>query len=258
MSCNLLLVKTKTQPTVVLVPCLSGAPWDPAQTTTLAHRPLHYLRLPEGLDDIERYADALADEVADLEDYVLAGDSFGANIALALAVRQPAGLRALVMSGGFAANPVSSTVLKTAMSTTIKLGGAAYRQVVLRTHAHLLASPFDAQGEVPWSEADSRRLFLENTPAGSYGARVNAVFKADYTDSLDRVQVPTLIITPSHDRLVGAAAAKVMLDGIADAREIVLERTGHMFRFSHPGRYSQAIDAFLTDTIEREHIDAPV
>jgi pimeloyl-ACP methyl ester carboxylesterase len=249
---------TQTQPTVVLVPCLSGAPWDPAQTAMLAHRPLRFLRLPEGLDDIERYADVLAAEVADLEDYVLAGDSFGANIALALAVRQPAGLRALVMSGGFAANPIGSSVLKTAMRTMSKLRGAAYRQMVLRTHAHLLASPFDAEGEIPWSEAESRRLFLENTPARSYGARVSAVVKADYTDALHRVQVPTLIITPAHDQLVGAEAAKTMLDGITDAREIVLERTGHMFRFSHPGRYSRTIDAFLADTIEREHIDAQI
>ena len=238
-----------TQPTVVLVPCLSGAPWDPAQTAMLAHRPLRYLKLPEGVDDIERYADFVAAEVADLEEYVLAGDSFGANVALALAVRQPAGLRALVMSGGFAANPITSNVLKTAMRTTTKLGGTAYRQVVLRTHAHLLASPFDAEGEISWSEADSRRLFLENTPANSFGARVSAVFRADYTDSLQRVQVPTLIITPSHDQLIGEDAAKIMLDGIADAREIVLERTGHMFRFSHPGRYSRTIDTFLTDTI---------
>jgi len=249
---------TQTQPTVVLVPCLSGAPWDPAHTAMLADRPLRHLRLPEGVDDIERYADFVAAEVADLEDYVLAGDSFGANVALALAVRQPAGLRALVMSGGFAANPVTSKVLKTAMLTTGKLGGAAYRQVVLRAHAHLLASPFDAEGEIPWSEADSRRLFLENTPARSYGARVSAVFKADYTDSLHRIQVPTLIITPSHDQLIGEDAAKIMLGGITDAREVVLERTGHMFRFSHPDRYSRTIDAFLTDTIEREHIDAPL
>jgi len=248
----------KTQPTVVLVPCLSGAPWDPAQTTMLAHRPLRSLRLPEGVDDIERYADTLASQVADLEDYVLAGDSFGANVALALAVRQPAGLRALVMSGGFAANPITSSVLKTAMRTTGKLRGAAYRQVVLRTHAHLLASPFDAQGEISWTEADSRRLFLENTPARSFGARVSAVLKADYTDSLRRVHVPTLIITPSHDQLIGQEAAKVMLAGITDAREIVLEHTGHMFRFSHPGLYSRTIDTFLTDTIEREHTDASV
>lgn len=248
----------KTEPTVVLVPCLSGAPWDPAHAQMLAHRPLRFLRLPEGVNDIERYADALAAEVADLEDYVLVGDSFGANVALALAVRQPRGLRALVMSGGFAANPVASTVLKTAMRTMGKVRGAAYRQVVLRAHAHMLASPFDAEGEVFWSEARSRRLFLENTPAGSYGARVGAVLKADYTDSLPRVQVPTLIITPSHDRLIGEEAAKIMLDGISGAREVVLERTGHMFRFSHPGRYSRTIDAFLADTIRREHTDAPV
>jgi hypothetical protein len=36
-----------------------------------------------------------------------------------------------------------------------------------------------------------------------------------------------------------------MRNGIADATEVVLARTGHMFRFTHPGRYSQAIEEFL-------------
>jgi ubiquinone/menaquinone biosynthesis C-methylase UbiE len=37
------------------------------------------MRLPEGLDDIERYADFVSEQVADLDSYVLLGDSFGAK-----------------------------------------------------------------------------------------------------------------------------------------------------------------------------------
>jgi pimeloyl-ACP methyl ester carboxylesterase len=238
-------------PTLVLIPCFSGAPWSPEQIAAFGGRPTRTLRLPEGVNDMEVYADFVAEAIADLDDYVLVGDSFGANIALALATRQPGGLRALVMSGGFAANPISSPVWKSAMRLMGRMRGGLYRQVVLRAHAHRLASPHDAEGQVPWSEADSRRLFLDNTPAASFGARVVAALNADYTDRLDRVQVPTLILTPSHDVLIGEDAARIMREGIPQAREVVLDRTGHMFRFSHPGTYARAVEDFLDQTVDR-------
>ncbi|MBW8484227.1 alpha/beta fold hydrolase [Actinomadura parmotrematis] len=240
--------------TLVLIPCFSGAPWEPERLTPLAGRPLRTLRLPENLDDIEEYADAVAAQIADLDDFVLVGDSFGAVIALALAVRRPAGLRALVMSGGFAANPISSPVWKTAMRVMGRLRGPLYRQLVLRAHAHRLASPHDGEGQVRWSRADSRRLFLDNTPARSFGARATAALSADYTGRLDDMRVPALILTPSHDVLIGEDAATALRQGIPDAREVVLDRTGHMFRFTHPETYARAVEDFLTGTVERREV----
>ncbi|MFD7450912.1 alpha/beta fold hydrolase [Kitasatospora sp. NPDC059827] len=239
---------TAKTPTLVFVPCFSGAPWSAEQLAPYGEAPRRTLRLPEGVDDIERYADHVENAVADLDDYVLVGDSFGANIALALATRRPRGLRALVLSGGFAANPVDSTAWKALMRAIGSARGPLYRQLTLRAHAHRLASPFDGEGQVPWSEARSRELFLVNTPAGSFGARLRAVLTADYVGALGRVQVPTLLLSPSHDVLIGEDAAKVMLAGIPDAREVVLPRTGHMFRFSHPATYAAAVDDFL-DTL---------
>lgn len=232
-------------PTLVFIPCFSGAPWSAEQLAPYGEAPKRTLRLPEGVNDIERYADYVANAIADLDDYVLVGDSFGANIALALAIRRPQGLRALVLSGGFAANPIDSKPLKALARVMGKAPGPFYRHVTLRAHAHRLASPFDGEGQVPWSEARSRELFLASTPAASYGARVSAIFAADYVDVLGQVQVPTLILTPSHDVLIGENASKIMLAGIPDAREVVLPRTGHMFRFSHPATYAGAVKDFI-------------
>jgi pimeloyl-ACP methyl ester carboxylesterase len=58
-----------------------------------------------------------------------------------------------------------------------------------------------------------------------------------------------LILTPEDDRLIGKAAAGILLGGIKRSREVVLPRTGHMFRFSHPSRYSEAVHRFLQSTI---------
>ncbi|WP_104818784.1 alpha/beta fold hydrolase [Kitasatospora sp. MMS16-BH015] len=232
-------------PTLVFIPCFSGAPWSAEQLAPYGDAPRRTLRLPEGVDDIDRYADHVETAVAGLDEFVLVGDSFGANIALALATRRPQGLRALVLSGGFAADPVDSKPWRALAQVMGKARGPLYRQLTLRAHAHRLASPFDGEGQVPWSEARSRDLFLANTPAASFGARVRAALTADYVAVLGRVQVPTLILTPAHDVLIGEEASRVMLAGIPDSREVVLPRTGHMFRFSHPVSYAAAVQDFL-------------
>jgi pimeloyl-ACP methyl ester carboxylesterase len=240
-----------TAPTLVTVPCFSGAPWHLEQLTPLAGRPLRTMRLPEGMDDIEAYADFVEAEVADLGDYVLVGDSFGAVVSLAVAVRRPGGLRGLVLSGGFAANPVDSPLLRAKVGAARFLPGPLYRQVTLRFHAASLASPHDCDGQVPLAKADFRRLFVEHTPWRSYVARAKAAFSADYRNRLGQITVPTLIITPSYDHMIGPAAARELLTGIAGATEVVLPATGHMFRFTHPHMYAGTIDEFL-----RAHVDA--
>jgi pimeloyl-ACP methyl ester carboxylesterase len=95
-------------------------------------------------------------------------------------------------------------------------------------------------------------LFIENTPRRSYTARVTSVTHFDIRDRLGAVNVPTLLITPEDDKLVGPEAAHDMLLGIAGSREIVLPATGHMFRFTHPTLYGQTI----ADFVDRDVIGA--
>jgi pimeloyl-ACP methyl ester carboxylesterase len=235
--------------TIVTVPCFSGAPWDLKQLKALKHRPLRTMRLPEGLDDIENYVDFVEDQVSDLNSYVIVGDSFGAIVALAFATRKPKNLDALVISGGFATNPVTNPFLKMKIRMAKFFPGPLYRALTLRFHAASLESPYDNEGQELWSKDASYDLFLKNTPYRSYVARSKAAFSADYVNDLYKINVPTLIITPSYDRLIGEHAAIQMLHGIPDATEVVIPRTGHMFRFSHPVTYSETIEQFIQERI---------
>lgn len=235
-----------TSPTLVTVPCFSGAPWDERQLSPLQAYPVRTMRLPEGVDDIAEYADFVAAQVEDLDDYVLVGDSFGAVISLALALRQPDGLRGLVLSGGFAANPLPRWKAVAARGSRFA-GGPLYRQGTLRIHAKELASAFDQTAEVPHRQEDYRQLFVENTPRNSYTARVTSVISFDVRDQLAKVQVPTLLITPADDQLVGEQAARELCEGLSHAREVVLPQTGHMFRFTHPTLYGETITDFLAE-----------
>jgi pimeloyl-ACP methyl ester carboxylesterase len=100
------------------------------------------------------------------------------------------------------------------------------------------------------NEANPRILRTRNsTPA--YVNRIRAIEQADYTDQLEQIAVPTLILTPEEDRLIGKQAAETLLNGIAQASEVVLPKTGHMFRFSHPAAYSHQIRTFLDAMLEQ-------
>ncbi|MBW4474656.1 MAG: alpha/beta hydrolase [Stenomitos rutilans HA7619-LM2] len=239
-------------PTIVTVPCFSGAPWQLEQLTPLAGCSLRTMRLPETLDTIEGYADFVAKQVADLEHYILVGDSFGANIAIALATRQPQGLEALVLSGGFAADPITNPFTKLKLTAASFLPGELYQQITLRFHAQSLASPYDFDGQVPLSQAAIRSLFIQNTPRHSYLSRMKAAFSANYLDKLDRIQVPTLVLTPDYERLIGKDAARQLVEGIPEATELILPHTGHMFRFTHPVTYATAIQDFLQRRFESD------
>jgi pimeloyl-ACP methyl ester carboxylesterase len=74
---------------------------------------------------------------------------------------------------------------------------------------------------------------------------MRSIEKADYTVLLKNIEVPTLILTPEEDRLIGREAAGILLKGIKGSQEVIMPRTGHMFRFSHPGAYSLQIRKFL-------------
>lgn len=239
-----------TRPTLVMIPCFAGAPWALNQLTALQDWPMRTLRLPDDVDDLEPLADLVLREIEGLQRYVLVGDSFGAVIALAAAVRRPAGLKALVISGGFARNPVTSPMLKALAGLAPYFPGPFYRGLTLRVHAFNLRSKFDGEGEVPWSAERTREFFIRETPHRAYVNRIRAVQDADYTSALGCIDVPTLILTPEEDRLIGREAAQALLNGIPGSAETVLPRTGHMFRFSHPNAYSKAVAAFLGGALQ--------
>ncbi len=223
---------------LVLVPCFSGAPWDTSAFPLWKERILVTGQLPNA-KSIDQYVDIVAEWTANLPEYVLVGDSFGASIALALAERQPSGLRALVLSGGFAyAHVTPYTHLRLAAG---KLLGQAGYPISVYFHVQSLASRFDPPG----TQEELRELFLTHADAQTFIRRGELILNADLRPELGRVQAPTLILTPQEDRLIGPAAAAELLHGIPHVEEIVVPHTGHLLRFTNEAEYAQAVDAFL-------------
>jgi pimeloyl-ACP methyl ester carboxylesterase len=180
---------------------------------------------------------------------VLVGDSFGAAVALAFAAQRPPGLVAVVAPGGFATHPLAEPWLVTAIRHGPRLSGVAYERLVLPWHARLLRSRFDGEGDRPWSVGDTVALFRRHTPAAAYWARARAAVNADLTEVLPAIEVPTLVLSPEDDRLIDPRAG-APLRRIPRARCRTLPRTGHMFRFSHPTAYGEAVEAFLREAVD--------
>ena len=96
-----------------------------------------------------------------------------------------------------------------------------------------------------WSARKTREFFARETPHRAYVNRMRSIARADYVERLPCIDVPTLLLTPQEDRIIGKHAAGELLRGIRRSSEVVLAETGHMFRFSHPTLYARQVLRFL-------------
>ena len=67
----------------------------------------------------------------------------------------------------------------------------------------------------------------------------------DYPPQLGRVTRPTLVIVGEHDRTTTPRAARVLHEGIAGSRLVVVPGAGHMSYVEQPEAYVEVVRPFL-------------
>jgi len=70
----------------------------------------------------------------------------------------------------------------------------------------------------------------------------------DYVPDLHRVSRPTLVVVGEQDRVTTARAARVLHEGIAGSRLVVLPGVGHMSFVETPEPYLDAVRTFLAES----------
>ncbi|QUI22072.1 alpha/beta hydrolase [Vallitalea pronyensis] len=90
----------------------------------------------------------------------------------------------------------------------------------------------------------------KNAKAG--GWMVQAIYlsmgqKYDYTESISKVKVPTLIIHTGNDFVQDEKASQLYLDVFPHAKYVVMDRAGHMPFNDLPNEFSKIVDRFLGD-----------
>jgi pimeloyl-ACP methyl ester carboxylesterase len=90
-----------------------------------------------------------------------------------------------------------------------------------------------------------RALIADQTPEAIAAAALGMAERPDSTPDLSTIDVPTLVITSTGDRLIPPDVSSAMADGIAGATLHVLERVGHLSNLEAPDEF----DRFLLEHV---------
>lgn len=192
--------------------------------------------------------------------YHLLGQSWGGMLAQEHAIGQPFGLRRLVLSNtavSFAAFAVAANALRAGLPAGV--------DAILRRHEARGTTDDPEYAEAcrafydkhlcrvqPWPDevlrsfqaiADDPTVY--HTTNGPSEFHIIGSFK-DFTthDRLDRIEVPTLVISGYHDEATPAAQVD-LVQGITHCEQVILENSSHMPFWEEREAYMRAVGEFL-------------
>lgn len=174
--------------------------------------------------------------------FAILGYSTGSPIAVRLAARHPDRVTALVLTAGFARpNPR----LRLVVDTWRALAGSD-RETLLR---YLMLIGFSA----PWldqrSPAEIESLLREFDAALPPGAdeQLDLLTRVDVREDLARIDVPTLVISPTADQVTSPAHSRELAEGIPGAQLVEIE-SGHAIGVERAAEWATAVTDFLRGT----------
>ena len=191
--------------------------------------------------DLEAVIDAVG-----LERFALLGVSQGSRVAVAYAIRHPERVSHLVLYGGAARGwkhrPPGAREARAGLQALIREGWGrdtpAFRQVFTT-----LFMP----GASPEQAAWFNELQRVSTAAENAARLTEATGEVDLTDRLASVRVPTLVLHPTQDAMVGLEEGRLLAAGIPGARFVALESQNHLLLDDEPAfaRFLAEVRAFL-------------
>mgnify|MGYP006303965681 CR=1 FL=1 len=191
------------------------------------------------LDDIDAIIDALAPPSVHL-----LGVSQGARLALRYAASRPERLRSLIVQGvvvdGFDAPAADDEPIPLARyADLVRQGDLEAMRREWLAHPLMSSDPLDAaqQAAVERMVSDYRGTDLRSPTAAAAPPPV--------LDALAGSRLPTLIITGKLETAGRRAHAGKLRELMPGAREIVLDRCGHLSNLSQAAAYNAALRQFL-------------
>ncbi|MBB6174375.1 pimeloyl-ACP methyl ester carboxylesterase [Nocardiopsis mwathae] len=197
---------------------------------------------PLELDDLADHIVAAAVDRG-VDTFAVAGFSMGTAVAVRTAVRFPERVTALVLSAGLAR---ADARLRLIADTWRSLAASPDRRA-LASYLSLLVNSPEWLGDRTPDEIEAQLAeFAAGTPEGT-GDHLELLARVDVRADLDKVAVPTLVVSPTRDLLLPPSHARELASGISGARLVGLD-SGHAIAAEKPAEWADLITGFLTAT----------
>lgn len=185
-------------------------------------------------DLAEFYIDVL-DELG-LEDVAVVGASFGAWVALEMAVRSTPRISHLVLADAFG----------------VKLGGREDRDIAdifAMSQDDLVAHSFADPSSFAWrpdERTDEELLaYTRSREAAARFGWLPYMHNPKLKHRLGTVRVPTLFLWGAQDRIVSPDYGRAYASLVPDAEFALIEQAGHFPHVEQPGAFSERVAEFL-------------
>jgi 3-oxoadipate enol-lactonase len=186
-------------------------------------------------------------DALDIESAHVLGISMGGMIAQELALSNPKRLRSLTLGCTYCGGPGSQLMDPADFQNLVEAMASGDRQRVYRAMYELNLSPDFRAEKSRFAEFTAMAEALP-APRETIGFQVQAIAAHDASGRLPQVEVPTLVVHGTVDRVLGYANGPLVTSLIPGARLETLEDVGHMFWWEQPEHAAELV---------REHALAP-
>jgi pimeloyl-ACP methyl ester carboxylesterase len=227
--------------------------WD-AQVSALRwkHRVITYDIRGYGLSEVPAVEattlETMAADIADLLDHlniptaVIAGLSMGGQIAMAFAEQYPQRLSGLILAATFPqADTPEAAATRRATADRFLTQGSILPGIEMLPK---LLAPATIKDH-PDIALQVLAMIAHTPPAGAAAALRGRAQRKDYSPTLPRIAVPTLIVVGTEDAYTNVDTAKQMQQSIPNARLEIFPDIGHLPNLEAPDRFNAVLHQFL-------------
>lgn len=190
-------------------------------------------------------------ERMDVRDAILVGHSMGGIAAMAFAIRHPdvaaRRLRGMVLM---------STLAKTHLGRSARLRGVAQQfagqgpgaaQLMAQQNLGFFLARLSFGRDPQPSHVELTRQMVAACAADASREAIQMIMGVDLTDELDRIRVPTLVLSGTADVLAPPSESRFIAERIPGARLEAFKGAGHMLMFERTQEVDDLIAGFARD-----------
>lgn len=196
-----------------------------------------------------RFRDLAADVAAfmdhlHLDAAVIAGHSMGSSVAQRFAIDYPERTRGLVLVASFASLSKSGVARDLWDSVVSTMEDPVEPGFVREFQESTLARPVP-QAFLETVVEESLKL-----PARVWRAVVEANLQDDFSDELDKITAPTLLVWGDEDQMVPRRDQDAQTAAIEGSRLVVYQGVGHAVHWEEPERFASDLSSFVEAVVD--------